>query len=149
MASTDDEKKLSRRELLSEWGWGLVALGAGVALPGASVIYENFRTSYGSNPKRYVKIAGLNPRAASEGWWAPSKVVVTKGTEVTLQLVAEDVVHGFALPAYDINEILRPGHPHHEVTFIADEVGEFEYYCSIGCGDGHRAMTGKFIVEEG
>lgn len=146
MTTPQEKQKLTRRELLTEWGWKLAALGALVVLPGASLLYEHFRTSRGPN-HRYIKIVGSNGRSASKGSWKPDQVVVTKGTKVTLQLISTDVLHAFVLPAFNINESWYPGKPH-EVTFTADKAGEFYYYCGIYCGTGHRYMTGKFIVKE-
>lgn len=146
MMTSQEPEKLSRRELLTEWGWKLAALGSVVALPGASLLYEHFRTSRGPN-HRYIKIVGYNPRSASKGYWKPDQVVVTKGTTVTLQLFSADVVHSFLLPGYGINEPVWPGHPH-EITFTAHKAGQFVYYCALYCGPGHKRMTGKFIVKE-
>lgn len=146
-ASQEQEKqKLSRRELFTEWGWRLAALGSVVALPGAALLYEHFRTSSTPN-QRYIKIVGYSPRDVPIAYWKPDRVVVAKGTTVTLQLVSADVEHSFELPQFDISEPLYPGKPV-EVTFTAAKPGQHTYYCGIDCGPGHRLMFGKFVVKE-
>ena len=55
--------------------------------------------------------------------------------------------HDFVLDEFNVRaEVLDVGESQ-EVEFIADKIGKFEYYCSVGS---HRAMgmVGKLIVEE-
>ncbi len=76
----------------------------------------------------------------------PSTLTVDKGDHVRLKVTSADVKHGFAIDEYGINQQLTPGQ---EVTvdFVADKSGEFQFYCSVVCGAGHREMTGKLIVQ--
>lgn len=140
------EDNLNRRELVKKFSWWGAALGALFLLPGASLLYESVRNST-SEDERNIKVVGVNPRSASQGVWKPDRIVVKKGTEVTLRLVSHDVTHSFELPAFGVRERLYPGKPV-EVTFTADKNGEHIFLCGIYCGPGHGSMQGKFIVRE-
>jgi cytochrome c oxidase subunit II len=79
--------------------------------------------------------------------YTPSEVTLKKGEPVVLELVSEDRVHGFKLPAFRIRTDVRP----HEVTRVPltpDKAGTFTFACDVFCGDGHDDMTGTVIVTE-
>ncbi len=76
----------------------------------------------------------------------PNIIRVKKGDLVRIEITSEDVVHGFALPAFGINVPVRPEQTT-VVEFVADKTGNFEFYCSIYCGAGHAQMRGTLIVE--
>lgn len=76
----------------------------------------------------------------------PSTIRVKKGDKVILHITSVDVAHGFALPAFGIDEYLEPGKTV-RVEFIADKTGTFSFACSVYCGAGHSSMTGQLIVE--
>ncbi len=57
-----------------------------------------------------------------------------------------DVDHGFAIPEFKVNETLVSG-KETVVEFTPDKKGEFAFFCSVVCGEGHRDMKGKLIVE--
>lgn len=77
----------------------------------------------------------------------PHTIIVNKGDKVILNIVSDDVTHGFSLPVFDIKVDL-PVNESVRVEFVADKVGEFEFKCSVFCGSGHGGMKGKIIVEE-
>ena len=79
--------------------------------------------------------------------YTPSEVTLKKGEPVVLELVSEDRVHGFKLPAFKIRSDVRPN----EVTRVPltpDKTGTFTFACDVFCGDGHDDMTGTLIVTE-
>lgn len=70
---------------------------------------------------------------------------VTEGDTVTIVLNSEEGVHDWVLDEFDAaTEVISPGETT-SVTFVADEQGTFEYYCSVG---NHRAqgMVGTLTV---
>ncbi len=107
---------------------------------------------------RVINVAGYNLADPDPGVWVIgegrpfsneglNEIRVKQGETVTLRLTSMDVVHGFTLPEYNISEILYPGDMV-IVEFLADESGDFEFYCSAqSCGRGHLEMKGKLIVE--
>jgi plastocyanin len=72
---------------------------------------------------------------------------VKKGDTVVVTFVNSEGFHDWVLDEFNVRTSqLQPGEEE-TITFVADKVGEFEYYCSVGQ---HRAqgMVGKLIVEE-
>lgn len=76
----------------------------------------------------------------------PSNIVVNQGEKVKIKATSEDVMHGIAIEAYDIESKLPPD-KETVVTFSADTAGTFHFHCSVYCGSGHGAMGGTLIVK--
>ena len=76
--------------------------------------------------------------------WTPATLVVKKGTQVKLKLVnnvpSDPNQHGFAIPAYNIAEIVTRGEPK-MVEFKADKDGVFPIICQL-----HPAHVGGELV---
>lgn len=71
---------------------------------------------------------------------------VAEGDTVTINFSSAEGFHDWAVDAFGAaTEKVKPNTPT-SVTFIADKVGTYEYYCSVGS---HRAngMVGTLIVE--
>lgn len=83
---------------------------------------------------------------AKEWQFNPSTVNVKQGDKVRLKIKSIDVAHGFSLLDFNVNENLEP-EKEVVVEFIADKKGEFSFFCSVFCGEGHSGMKGKLIVE--
>ena len=77
-------------------------------------------------------------------FWLPSTIVVEEGDHVklTLKNMAPGAVaeHGFAIPAYNITEVVERGKPK-TVEFTADKVGVFPFICQL-----HPAHIGGQII---
>jgi len=74
------------------------------------------------------------------------EIRVTEGDTVTINLTNSAGLHDWVVDEFDAaTEIIRAGEET-SVTFVADKVGTYEYYCSVG---NHRAqgMVGTLIVE--
>lgn len=78
--------------------------------------------------------------------FSPSTITVKKGDKVKLVVTSTDVDHGIAIKEYDINKKIDKGKTE-MIEFTADKTGEFEFYCSVFCGSGHKSMKGKLIVQ--
>jgi cytochrome c oxidase subunit 2 len=76
----------------------------------------------------------------------PEVITVKQGDKVKLKINSVDVTHGFALPDFNVKVDLVPN-KEEMVEFVADKKGEFTFFCSVMCGDGHRDMKGKLVVE--
>lgn len=72
--------------------------------------------------------------------FTPSTMTVKKGDVVTITLVNGDGFHDFVLEAFDVRSSRLQTDASETVTFVADQTGTFEYYCSVG---EHRAMGMK------
>ena len=74
------------------------------------------------------------------------EIRVKKGEKITIHFESADGFHDLVIDELNVRtEKLKTGGMQ-MVTFVADKVGTFEYYCSVGS---HRAngMVGKLIVE--
>jgi len=90
---------------------------------------------------RVVQVRGVNYG------YDVKEIVVKKGETVTVEFESTDGFHDWVVDEFDAKtDRVQPG-IRTSVTFVPDEVGTFEYYCSVGS---HRAhgMVGKLIVEE-
>ena len=76
--------------------------------------------------------------------WTPGTLVVKKGTLVKLKLVnnvpSDPNQHGFAIPAYNIAEVVTRGQPK-DIQFKADKDGVFPMICQL-----HPAHVGGELV---
>jgi cytochrome c oxidase subunit II len=68
-----------------------------------------------------------------------SKLYVPVGQPVRVELVTEDVLHGFYLPAFRVKQDVVPGRTT-DAWFVADQAGSYDLFCSVYCGAGHSAM---------
>ena len=85
---------------------------------------------------------------SAKNWvFEPNALKVKKGSTVELHLLSNEGTHGFALPAFGINEKMDKG-KEAIVRFVATKSGQFPFHCSIYCGPGHREMKGQLTVEE-
>lgn len=68
--------------------------------------------------------------------FSPSRVEVSQGDHLVIDLTASDVVHGFYLDGYGIEQRVEPGLTR-QITLIADKTGKFRFRCSVSCGELH------------
>lgn len=82
--------------------------------------------------------------------FTPEHVEIKQGDHVVWHITnieqAVDAVHGFAMPAYNINLSIEPGETA-TVEFDADKDGVFSYYCTEFCSALHLEMTGYLLVQ--
>ncbi len=95
--------------------------------------------AYAPASQRTIRIA------AGSYAFSPAVVRVNPGDQVTIELVAQDVVHGLSIDGYPLNLQADPGQTA-RATFTANRVGTFKLRCSIPCGNLHPFMTGKLQV---
>ncbi|MBI2050483.1 MAG: cupredoxin domain-containing protein [Parcubacteria group bacterium] len=75
------------------------------------------------------------------------EIRVKKGDTVAINVTSAEGFHDWTVDAFDAaTERVNAGQSS-SVVFVADQAGEFEYYCSVGS---HRSlgMVGMLIVEE-
>ncbi len=77
--------------------------------------------------------------------FSPATITVSEGDNIKLTVNNLDVPHGFAIDELGIKKDLPVGTT--VVEFTATKKGTFRFYCSLFCGQGHKEMEGKLIVE--
>lgn len=75
----------------------------------------------------------------------PGRTQVKQGDRVVIELTASDVVHGFYLDGYGLEQRVEPGVTQ-RIEFIANKAGKFRYRCSVSCGPLHPFMIGELVV---
>lgn len=82
---------------------------------------------------------------ASRFAYNPGTIRVNPGDLVTIEVIAQDVVHGLTIDDYRVAMTVDPGQPQ-RVTFVAEHSGVYRMRCSATCGEMHPFMIGKFQV---
>ena len=89
---------------------------------------------------------GLDPadaRGADD--FVSSELVLPVGREVDLRLHAQDMIHGFSVPALRVKQNAVPGQDTH-IHFTATVPGTYAVLCTQVCGLGHFRMTANLRV---
>lgn len=74
-------------------------------------------------------------------------ITVFQGQEVIFKLKSVDIPHGIGIISIpEVDAFISPNAVS-TVRFIASEKGEFEYFCTVFCGEGHPGHVGKLIVK--
>lgn len=78
--------------------------------------------------------------------FSEKEIRVKKGQKVTVNFTSESGFHDWIVDEFNAATDRVNSGGSSSVTFVADQEGEFEYYCSVGS---HRAlgMVGTLIVE--
>jgi heme/copper-type cytochrome/quinol oxidase subunit 2 len=99
------------------------------------------------------------PDFAGDGYdkFFPGVIVVNQGDTINVSMRnTDDMSHGFAIAAYDLNAAINPGQdqPNGSITpfttsvqpFTASKAGVFRWFCTTPCGLGHFEMVGQLVV---
>lgn len=116
----------------------------------ASMTNESLTSSDESMTSKTETIQAQSLSLEVEGgafYFEPAVITAKKGESIKLTLTSVDMPHDFVIDELDVKtEIVTKGNST-TIEFTPDQVGEYEYYCSVG---NHRAqgMVGKLIVTE-
>jgi len=72
--------------------------------------------------------------------YSPDIIEVNKGDKVRIIIENTDTTHGIRIPDLNLKD-------NNQIEFTTDKQGEFIWYCTNICGDGHSQMRGKLIVK--
>jgi cytochrome c oxidase subunit 2 len=72
---------------------------------------------------------------------------VPVGRPVRLQMISEDVIHSFFLPAMRVKMDVLPGR-YTTMWFRPTKPGRYHLFCAEYCGTSHSRMTGELVVLE-
>lgn len=70
---------------------------------------------------------------------------VPVGQPVRLNMISQDVIHDFGIPAFRVKNDVLPGRFTSE-WFEATKPGEYHLFCDQYCGTEHSRMVGKVVV---
>lgn len=95
--------------------------------------------SIGNNVKEFTVIGG-------NFTFTPKAMTVNKGDTVKIIFKNTQGFHDFVLDEFGVKSKQSQGPSEETLTFVADKIGSFEYYCSVGT---HRqmGMVGTLIVK--
>jgi len=79
--------------------------------------------------------------------FAPEKVTVKKGDTVKITFVNSGGKHDLRIDEFNAKTNVIDGGAQETITFVADKVGSFEYYCSVG-SNRTMGMKGMLTVTE-
>jgi len=68
------------------------------------------------------------------------KLYVPVGQPVKVELLSEDVLHSFYVPAFRVKRDTVPGMVNY-AWFVAEKPGSYDLFCAEYCGVGHSAMV--------
>ena len=80
-------------------------------------------------------------------YFAPKTITVKKGESVKIVMNSVDMMHDFVIDELDVKMPIVKSGDTGTVEFVADQVGTFEYYCSVG-DHKSKGQVGTLIVEE-
>ncbi|WP_128911200.1 cytochrome C oxidase subunit II [Granulicella sibirica] len=90
-----------------------------------------------------VGVDPADPHGADD--MVSSELVLPEGREVDLRLIAQDVIHGFAVPEMRLKQNAVPGQTIH-VHFTPTDAGTYAILCTQLCGLGHYRMQANLRV---
>lgn len=93
--------------------------------------------------------AEIIARAPERGNFKPRELAVPAGRNVKLRVRNVDTVeHGFTIPALGVDAgVIKAGHVA-VLEFEPEDVGTYDYYCTVWCSPYHLQMRGKLHVKE-
>lgn len=83
-----------------------------------------------------------------EGAWVfdPANITINRCDKVTMNIFNEDDYdHGIAIDVFGVNKRLNPN-TNTTIKFTASKTGQFLFYCSVPCGEGHFRHSGDIEV---
>ena len=113
-------------------------------LPVALTLIAASRAPIAAAESGAMTVTIVNVEYEGSKMWLPGTIAVPKGTKVTVKLVnnvpSEPAQHGFAIPAYNIQEVVNRGEPK-TIEFTADKAGVFPISCQL-----HPAHVGGQLI---
>ena len=123
----------------------------GLLIYGGVLLFNQNKPTKQEEVSKQAAATSLSPvkefTITAKNWsFDPPVITVKQGDKVKLTIKSVDVSHGFALPDYGFDQKLEPG-KEIVIEFTASKKGEFTFFCSVMCGEGHKDMKGKLMVE--
>lgn len=109
-----------------------------VLLVGGGIVWRTFFLAEESRPVTTGAVREITIVAKQNQWrFVPEDIEIQQGDRVIMTVVNEDAYdHGIAIDAFGISQRM-PAKSTIKVEFVATKAGEFPFYCSVPCGEGH------------
>ncbi|MEK7605776.1 MAG: plastocyanin/azurin family copper-binding protein [Patescibacteria group bacterium] len=78
--------------------------------------------------------------------FVPATISVKKGDTVKVTFVNSGGSHNFVIDEFSVSTKVIASGQSETVSFVADKVGTYEYYCTVG-NHRQKGMVGKLIVQ--
>ena len=119
-----------------------IILGIAAVIIIGGIVYRMFLLPQSSVPVTSGKTVNVTLVAKKNSWiFLPENLDVHRGDKVVMDVINEDDYdHGIAIDAFGISQRM-PANSTIKVEFVATQVGDFQYYCSVPCGEG--VVNGK------
>lgn len=115
----------------------------------AGVGYRTFFLSAKDRPVDTGNVKSITVRIPKNTWaFEPDQIEVKRGDTVKLTFINEDDYdHGVGIDAYGVAQRI-PARATLEIpSFVATKSGDFQFYCSVSCGDSSTLEQG--VVQSG
>ena len=127
--------------------WTIIPLGicAITFMWGSSLYIRNSRPPEASTEIFVVGKQWMWKLQHPEGPGEINELHVPVGRPIKLTMTTEDVIHGFYIPAFRIQEDVIPGR-YTSIWFQATKTGRYHFFCNQYCGTNHAVMGGDVVV---
>lgn len=133
-----------------------IIIGFVVLIIVAGVAWRTFLLSEEAKPVETGVVREITVTAVENEWrFTPEIIEVNRGDRIVMTVVNEDNYdHGIAIDAFGVSQRM-PAKSTIKVEFVATQLGEFPFFCSVPCGEGivdgkkrsHFDMIGKIHVK--
>jgi len=109
-----------------------------VLLVGGGILYRTFLLAEEDKPVTTGVVREITVIAKKDQWrFEPEEIEIQQGDRIVMTVINEDAYdHGIGIDAFGISQRM-PANSTIKVEFVATKAGEFPFYCSVPCGEGH------------
>ena len=102
------------------------------------IFYRTFLLAEEDKPVTTGVVREITVAAKKDQWrFEPEVIEVDQGDKIVMTLINEDTYdHGIGIDAFGISQRM-PANSTIKVEFVVTQAGEFPFYCSVPCGEGH------------
>ncbi|OGN07400.1 MAG: hypothetical protein A3B86_01475 [Candidatus Yanofskybacteria bacterium RIFCSPHIGHO2_02_FULL_38_22b] len=114
-----------------------ILIGISILIIGGGIFYRTVLLSEADRPVETGVVRNFKIVARKDEWkWEPETIEVERGDRLKIEIVNEDDYdHGIAIDAFGVSQRM-PARSTINVEFVATQLGDFQYYCSVPCGEG-------------
>ncbi len=124
----------------------VILIAVGVIIIGGGVAYRVFLLPQSKVPVITGIVRQITVTAKKNTWsFVPENIDVQRGDKIEMTVVNEDDYdHGIAIDAFGISQRM-PALQTIKLSFVATQIGDFPFYCSVPCGEGDVEIGGKKV----